>query len=243
MLNLFASEWTKLRTTASLWWTSGLLIFLPAVVTATMAAADTELAMAYVPLTVVMTVTLISLVIFTVQAAMTVTTEYRFGIPATTYRLTPARWTVGATKFVLYALIAAVLALATLVVSFTLGDAIAYNPADWTTNVATTRALWALPLTAAALVLMVQGLGWIVRNTAGAITLAFGLQFVVEGIIGIIPRVGDAVSPYLPFSNLYAFAFDVPTDHFTVWQSLGIFVAWAAVFWAIGIVLLEKRDV
>ncbi|WP_156784100.1 hypothetical protein [Corynebacterium timonense] len=110
MLNLFASEWTKLRTTASLWWTSGLIIAVPAAITAMMASADSEFGLVYVPLSVVMTVTLIAVVILTVQAAMTVTTEYRFGVPATTYRLTPTRWAVGATKLVLYALIAALLA-------------------------------------------------------------------------------------------------------------------------------------
>ena len=239
MLNLIYSEWTKLRTTASLWWTSGLLIVLPAALVSLIAAT----APIYAPLTVVMVAATIIFVILTVQAAMTVTTEYRFGIPATTYRLTPVRWQVAAAKLLLYAVLAALLTLICLAISFVLGDALADVPAGWSTNAVATRALWALPLAAAILVLFMQGLGWLVRNTAGTITLAFGMQFVVESIIGLIPRYGQDIAQYMPFSNLYAFAFDLPTGTFTTWQSLAVFATWAAVLWVAGVVLLEKRDV
>jgi len=242
MLNIVASEWTKLRTTASFWWTSGLMLAIPTILAAIFASADSENAFVYIPITVIMAVAMVTAVVITVQATMTVTTEYRFGIPATTYRISPVRWQVAVVKLGLYAVIAALLTFLALVLAFTLGDALAYHPANWTSNPATTRALWALPLGAAALTLFNQGIGWLVRNTAGAIVLAFGTQFVVEALVGLIPRVGEDVAKFMPFSNLYAFLFNMPTGTFTVWESLGVFAAWAAVLWIVGLVLLERRD-
>ncbi|WP_172812413.1 hypothetical protein [Corynebacterium timonense] len=126
--------------------------------------------------------------------------------------------------------------------SFTIGDALAFNAADWTNNPATTRALWALPLTAAVLVLMVQGLGWIVRNTAGAVTLAFGLQFVLERSSASSPASETRCRRTCPLPT----STPLPSTPLTLTSPCAVLRSvrrWAAALWVIGIVLLERRDV
>lgn len=240
MLNLVASEWTKLRSTASIYWTTGLIVAIAAGFAAVFAAPVGGM---YLPITVIMVVGMISAIIVTVQAAMVVTTEYRFGVQSTNFRLSPQRWQVALAKLLLYAVIAAAAVFVALAVAFALGDALAQVPANWTTNPATTRALWAVPLAMSVLVMFTQGVGWMVRNTAGAITLVFAFQFVAETVVGFIPRIGRDVVQYMPFTNLFAFMFNTPTQHHGLWASLGIVAAWAAAAWVIGIVLLHRRDV
>ena len=90
--------------------------------------------------------------------------------------------------------------------------------------------------------MLTQGVGWIVRNTAGTVTLVFAFQFVVETIVGFIPGIGRDIAQYLPFSNYYAFVTNAPAQHDNVWVSYGIFLAWAVVAWVAGVVLLHRRD-
>ncbi|MDY5785613.1 ABC transporter permease [Corynebacterium sp.] len=242
MLNTFTSEWTKLRTTPAFWWTSALVLGLPLVFAAAFGAMDTPESFSYIPLSVVMMVASCTTLIVTLQAIMTVTTEYRHGTHATTFRINPNRWQVAVAKLVLASLIGAVLTFVALVLAFTIGDALAFNPAHWTTNPATTRALWALPLAAVFVVMFSQGLGWIVRNTAGAVTLAFALQFVIEALVSFLPRIGQDLAEYMPFSNLYAFMLNTPRGGLDPWEALGVYAVWAVVVWIIGLVLLHTRD-
>ena len=94
MLNLFPAEWTKLRSTASFWWTSVLIIVFGAFYGALFGTASKLGGMPYAPLTVAATMALTTAIIVIVQASMTVTTEYRFGIPPTNFRVAPKRWQV-----------------------------------------------------------------------------------------------------------------------------------------------------
>ncbi len=240
MPNLFFSEWTKLRSTASFWWTSGLLVLIPVALAGLLASSVPY----FSAVPVVMLTAVTTSIIVTVQAAMAVTTDYRYGLPATTFRLTPVRWRVAAVKFLLYAAVAALLTCLALVVSYTLGGAVAGGGSvfGWASDPAATRALWALPLAAAGVALLSQGLGWLTRNTAGAITLVFALEFVLESVVGLLPKLGEHVARYTPFSNLYAFMFNAPAGGFTVAESFGVFLMWALGLWIAGLVVLELRD-
>lgn len=242
MLNLLQAEWTKLRSTASFWWITGLTIVLGAAYGALFGWTARLSSLPYIPLTVVATVALTSAIMQMVQQAMIVTTEYRFGIPATNFRLRPRRWQVATAKLLLGAVIAALASLLGLVLAFLLADALAPVPADWTSNPATQRALWALPVAMLLFSMFTQGLGWLIHNTAGTVVVGLGLMLVVESIIGIIPNIGEAVVKYLPFGNLIAFMTNQPVHGWSTGASLGIFAAWAVAMWAAGVATLVARD-
>ena len=242
MLNLFPAEWTKLRSTASFWWTAGLTLAFGAFFGALFGSASRVGGMPYAPMAVVATLALTAGIIVIVQASMTVTTEYRFGIPATNFRVAPNRWQVALVKLLLGAVLAALLALASLAIGFTIGDATATVGADWLHNTAVHRALWAVPLGMALITMFQQGIGWIVRQTAGAVVIGMGMMLPLETIIGIIPRFGADVAKYMPFGNLMAFMTNSPNGQWSLNASLGIFAVWAVALWVIGVILLEARD-
>ena len=114
-------------------------------------------------------------------------------------------------------------------------------PANWVSNTAARRALWAIPLGMALITLFQQGIGWITRNTAGAVVTGMGMMLLIESIVGFIPRYGADVAKFLPFGNLMAFMTNSPAN-WTLPVSLLIFAVWAVAAWIIGVVLLETRD-
>lgn len=242
MLNLFPAEWTKLRSTASFWWTSALIIVFGAFYGALFGTASKLGGMPYAPLTVAATMALTTAIIVIVQASMTVTTEYRFGIPPTNFRVAPKRWQVAVAKLVLGAALAALLTFFGLAVAFAIGDLTAPVPANWVSNTAARRALWAIPLGMALITLFQQGVGWIARNTSGAVVTGMGMMLLIESIVSFIPRYGADVAKFLPFGNLMAFMTNSPTQNWTLPVSLLIFAVWAVVAWIVGVVLLETRD-
>ena len=241
MLNLFPAEWTKLRSTASFWWNSALIIVFGAFFGALFGFASKLGGMPYAPLTVAATMALITAIVVIVQASMTVTTEYRFGIPPTNFRVAPKRWQVAVAKLVLGAVLAALATFLGLAVAFTVGDLTAPVPANWVSNTASRRALWAIPLGMALITLFQQGVGWITRNTSGAVVTGMGMMLLIESIVGFIPRYGADVAKFLPFGNLMAFMTNSPAN-WTLPVSLLIFAVWAVAAWIIGVMLLETRD-
>ena len=241
MLNLFPAEWTKLRSTASFWWNSALILVFGAFFGALFGFASKLGGMPYAPLTVAATMALITAIVVIVQASMTVTTEYRFGIPPTNFRVAPKRWQVAVAKLVLGAVLAALATFVGLAVAFTVGDLTAPVPANWVSNTASRRALWAIPLGMALITLFQQGVGWITRNTAGAVVTGMGMMLLIESIVGFIPRYGADVAKFLPFGNLMAFMTNSPAN-WTLPVSLLIFAVWAVAAWIVGVVLLETRD-
>ncbi len=249
MLNTMLSEWTKLRTTKSLWWTTGLAILLPVFFTGISAALDNPDYPFYGAAVAAQNFLALGLIPLMIQAAMVVTTEYRYNVNSINYAVTPRRWQVALAKLVVYGLLAALITLVTLVISYTVGDALAPNPIDWPSDIFAQRALWALPLLSFFVVLLVQGLGWIVRATAGVVVIVLALP-IVEMILGFIPKIGPKLQFIAPFQNMTIFALNTPApgpnpfggDPIGMWGSFGIVAVWAVVIYGIGLLLLERRD-
>ena len=118
MLNTLKSEWTKLHTTRSFWWTTFIFLFFVwgwAILNARLTQPaetpeDVELGMGIItPDGAVTFLFSLGLPVLMIQAIMIVTTEYRYGIPATNFRVAPRRWHVAVVKLVLGALLAALL--------------------------------------------------------------------------------------------------------------------------------------
>lgn len=242
MHNLIQAEWTKLRTTASFFWTTGITLVISALYGLLFGYASRTSGMPYAPLTVIASVATTIAIIVIVQAAMTVTTEYRYGIPATNFRVVAQRWQLAVAKVLLGAALAAVVTLIGLVIAFILGDLTASVPANWTTNPATQRALWAVPLGMALITMFTQGVGWLVRNTSGTIVACISMMLLVETIVGFIPRFGADVAKFLPFGNLTSFMVNQPNGHWGLGVSLLVFAVWAVGLWIAGLVALESRD-
>lgn len=244
------SEWTKLRTTSSFWWTSVLAFVFSIGSTILMAALDDPAFPTYGGAMAIAGFTTFGLMTLIIQSVMVVTTEYRFKVNSTNFALTPNRWQVALSKLLVYGLYAAVFSFVTILVCFIVGDLIAANPIEWTDNPFVTRSLWAIPLSTFLAVMFAQGIGWIVRATAGAIAIYLGWQLVLEPSLALIPRIGRDIQTYAPFTNLTSFMqnFQNPgvepgvSEPLSLWASFGLFAVWAVVLYIIGVMLLERRD-
>ena len=89
-------------------------------------------------------------------------------------------------------------------------------------------------------------IGGIIRHTAGAITTAIGVVFVLPILSGLLPSSwGAHVNGYLPEQAGTLIGQAHPTGSGNVlsaWEGFGVFCLWAAVLLAIAAYLLQKRD-
>lgn len=244
--NTLASEWIKLRSTKSFWWTSALFLVFSVGMAALM-GAFTEGA----PLTAdsaAIGIYMFGFIVIAVQAVMVVTTEYRHRYQSVTYLATPKRWTVAVAKLLLYAVIGMVLTAVTVVLAYLVAGwlaspdvAEAYEPFASESG---QRILWVYPVMAGLMILFAQGIALLLRQTAGAVTLVLMWYLALEGVLAMLPRVGEHINNYAPFVNLNAFAtnMEVPDVAWGVAGSGIYFGIWAVVIWVLGVFFLQKRD-
>lgn len=251
-LNTVHSEWTKLRTTKSFWWTTVLIFLIVTGWTLLNSLNAGEAVLGISPLqerSLGSIILLMGMPIIMIQAAMVVTTEYRYKTQSQTFMANPQRWTVACAKLLLYGVIAAIIAFLSLVYIFVL--------ADMTTNESAAEAfqpfasedgkhmLWAFPVAAFGAVVFVQGLGLLLRQTAGTVAISLILYMGLENLVRLLPVVGDKVIHFMPFTAFQNWALGY-VDENAPWSSVGfealVFFCWAAVLWILGVIVLENRD-
>jgi ABC-2 type transport system permease protein len=197
-MTLLAVERIKLFTTRSPWWCA--LIAL--VTTIGFAAIIVGNADGEFPVTVSSTEFgyTFGLAVIMVLAALSVTTEYRFGTMRTTFQAVPHRGSVLLAKTGVVAALALVIGEIAGFGSWGLGKLIAPNAdlalnstADWI-NVAGIGPVYAL----AAVIAVAVGL--LIRHSAGAISLLLIYNLAVESLVQLIPGVGDDIHRWMPFN-------------------------------------------
>jgi ABC-2 type transport system permease protein len=191
--------------------------------------------------------------IYMVLAALSITTEYRFGTIRNTFLAAPRRISVLFAKTLLLALIGAVVGIVVALAAFYLAKALATAPLvpleltsaeDWR------QVIGYGPLFAIAGVIAVA-VGAIVRQSAGAVAILLLWPLLLESLFTLIPTVGEKVGPWLPFTASKQWVsptssigdlFQSSTSGPTPVQGLLVFAAWGLGLWIIAAVLLQKRD-
>ena len=250
-LNTLAAEFTKLRTTASFWWTTVLFVAVglgwAALTGSTTLEADGGFPTLWAS-SVVAAVYLIGFPVLMIQSIMLVTTEYRYNLQSTTYLATPRRWTVALAKLLLYAAFAAALTFLVVLAGFFLARSLAPESAavmfDPLRDAAANGILWVHPAAAAMVVMISQGVALLLRQTAGSVALMLIWFMGLEQIFRVVPRIGQDVVGYLPFENLNAFVNDFSLEGvpWGVNGSGAFFLVWAVAAWGAGVAVLQRRD-
>ncbi|MFD1815212.1 ABC transporter permease, partial [Rhodococcus gannanensis] len=166
-----------------------------------------------------------------ILAALAVTSEYRFGIIRTTFQAVPKRDTV---LFAKAGLIGVFGALLTFVLTFG-AYAIAKATAGAEAGVRLTldggdawRAFYGVPIYALLCVALAVGVGSLVRQSAGAITLLLLWPLLIESLFGLFGSFGRETQPFLPFANANHFLGSDQGSidfHWGPWGSLVYFIA------------------
>lgn len=204
----------------------------------------------------------LGMMVFLVLAALSVTTEYRFGTIRTTFLAAPNRTRVFLAKTIVVMVLGAAIALVSSFAAFFLTKWLAANPAS--PLELTTGAQWRYVLGSAVIYpiagVIAIAVGALIRQSAGAISILLVWGMLLEGLITIIPRFGPNVGPWLPFTAGATFTTD--TEAFedlaagsggpgmdmigsggpSPLEGLAVFGATAIVLWLLAAVVLNRRD-
>lgn len=248
-LSSLRAEALKLFSTRSIWWTSG-IFFLVVFASSLLATVGSEAPMASMiymidPRMVLYALPLVGYPILAIQAIMVVTTEYRYHVQQATYTAVPQRWVVVASKFLLYGVFAAVLTFLTALLSVAVAHARVPFPeyAFKLSDPAVWELLGQYALGAAAVVLFAQGIGLLIRHTAGAVGLFLAWILAGEQILSFIPKIGSTLANWMPFNHLSNFLNrGAVLQDFGSWTSGGYFLLCAAVLYLAGMVVVYRRD-
>lgn len=186
----------------------------------------------------------LGLIIIVIMATMVVTTEYSAKLSQVTFAATPARITVALAKLLLCAIWAAAVTFIGCVVSLYLFNLFSGATIHPFTDSDARFTLGAEVLSAVLYVWFAMAIAWIVRRTAGAISLSIIWITVAENLVGLIPRWGEKIQHFLPFSNLSAFVKREDLTHAPWgWEAGAAYFALVVfVIFAVGMVLLQRRD-
>lgn len=272
------SEWTKLRSVRSTWISLVVIVVagigLSALVSnveagrwATLGVADRA---QFDPVRFSQTGEFISQFVVGVLGALIVTSEYATGSIRTTLATVPRRTTVLAAKGVVIAAVIFVVTEVTAFISFFVGQAVlsahggrtlgagstivtqvrsAAIPVVSITDAGAARAVFLCGIYLTLLTLIAFGFGFILRHTAGAISVFVGVLLVLPLIIQVLPSsIADPIEKFLP-SNL-GLAMIVVTTRRTdfagvlmaPWAAAGTLVVYSVVVVAAGAWLLVRRD-
>lgn len=249
-MSLLNVERIKLTSTRSPWWCAAVAIVLSvglgAILAATYSAEVAGVPAGVIPplsSSYVQAGSSIGLFVVMVMAALTVTSEYRFGVIRTTFQAEPRRSRVLLAKAALVALVVLVLGELIAFATFGMGSLLAGESGISLSTAQDVRVTAGVGLAYAAVAVLAVAVGALIRQSAGAVVVLLLFPLLIENLVGIIPTVGDDIYQWLPFVNLNNFL-GQGTGPITLspWGSLAYFVAIVAAVMAVALVVVNRRD-
>ena len=255
---LLASEWTKIRSVRSTVWT--LLLFV--VISIGLGALFTWLTVAnwngpraaprdarviLDPVGFILGAGLgLGQLTLCVLGVLVISTEYSTGVIRASLLAVPRRLKMLTAKSVVFAALLLVVAEIVVFGSFFLGAAILHSHVPVAlSDHNVTRAVVGSGLYLTVLGLFSLAIGAIIRHTAGAITTAIGVVFVLPILSGLLPGSwGAHINGYLPEQAGVLIGQSQPAagDVLSAWEGFGVFCLWTAVLLALAGYLLQRRD-
>jgi len=247
------SEFTKIKSTRSTYWTLLALVVVCAgigalacyaaashasqVDRATFDATQQSLSGLYV-----------GQLIMAVLGALTITSEYTTGMIRTTLAVQPRRGVVFAAKAAVFAVVSLVTGLVTCFASFFLGQALlsGHHLSVTLGDPNVLRAVIGGGLFLAACGMLAYGLGAILRHTAAAITAAVGLLFVLSALVTFLPHTWqnhvDKWMPAIAGSQIWTTKASTGAHLFSAWPGFAVLAGYAVVAIIAGLVCFRTRD-
>jgi ABC-2 type transport system permease protein len=253
MRGALRSEFTKIRSTRSTYWTLLALIVVTvgfgALASWGAASHAKGLGPGFDPTQRSLGGLYVGQLIIAVLGALAITSEYSTQMIGTSLTAMPRRGTIFAAKAVVFGVVALVTGLVTSFGAFFLGQALMsgqhINATLGQPQVLRAVIGGALFLTVCGL--LAFGLGMLLRHTAGAISAAIGLLFVLSILVNFLPQSWQAnVDKWMPAiagSQVWAVRVSAgDTPQFSAWTGLAVFAGYAAVAMIAGLIVFRRRD-
>ena len=251
------SEFTKIRSVRSTWWTLLVLlavsIGIGAAISAGTAASwshTSQADRATFDATQASIAGLLFLgqLVIVVLGAIVLTSEYSTGMIRTSLTAMPRRVTIYAAKVTVFAAVALVVTMMAAFVAFFLGQTLLASTHESATlsqpNVL--RAIIGTALYVTLCGLFAFAAGAIMRHTAAAITSVIGLLFVIPILANLLPSSWfQDLERWLPDAAGRAISATVggQDQHlFSPWSQFAVFAVYTAILLVVGAVLFRKRD-
>ena len=246
------SEFTKIRSTRSTYWTLLALVVVTVGIGAIASyGTASHAAQVYRPSFDATQLSLgglyVGQLVIAVLGALTITSEYSTRMIGTSLAVQPRRGTLFAAKAVVFGVVSLATGLVASFGSFFLGQALLsghhLNVTLSQPNVLRAVIGGALFLTACGM--LAYGLGAILRHTAGAITAAIGLLFVLSILVNFLPGTWqDHVSKWMPaIAGSQVWVTKASSEvQFSAWPGFAVLAGYAVVAITAGLVLFRTRD-
>lgn len=248
--HVLRSEWIKLWSVRSTWWTMLALVVLGAGLTTLicwgnaewLASTDADEA----PGSFITWGMMIAQVCAVIVGVLTVTSEYGTGMIRTTLAATPSRGRVMAAKAIVVAALLLVVGTATALLGYLGGNwFLEQEGIGLSMDGDVLRSMYGSGLFLAGLGLFSLAVGFLVRHTAAAISIVLALVFVVGNMVILVPGdFGIFLERVMPGNAGGTLASPVPfnPDMLAPWPSFGIFAAETAALLGLAWHLLRRRD-
>jgi len=253
------SEFTKIRSVRSTYWTLLMLVLASVAWSVAFCAGEAARWAHMAPAdragfdptqASVLGLALLGQLVIAVLGALAITSEYSTGMIRTSLTVMPRRGVLYGAKAAVFAAVTLVIAFPASFISFFIGQRLLASTHTGATlsQPNALRAVIATALYVTLCGLFAFGLGAILRNTAGAITAAYGFLFLVPQLAKALPNTWYAdVVRWLPGGDVIAEITStarqqINVNLFSPWGELAVFAVYTAVLLIAGAVLFRHRD-
>jgi hypothetical protein len=256
-LDVMRSEWTKIRTVRSTFWTLvaavvamvGIAVIASEVVVHQWSTFSADDKVAFSSIEVALAGAFFAQLAVGVLGVLVITTEYGTGMIRATFAAVPQRRMVLGAKALVFFLVTLVVGLVSSFIAFFTSELIlgTYSGAKLNASITDPGALRAV--LGAGVFLALMGLlgmavGAVLRRSAGAITALFGLVFFLPGLMELLPHsIKDNVNKFLPSNAGSAIYRQIPgPDVLSPGMGMLVLCAYALGALAIAAVIVQRRD-
>jgi ABC-2 type transport system permease protein len=179
-----------------------------------------------------------------VLGVLLITGEYATGMIRATLSATPRRLPVLRAKIAVFAVMTFVVTTAAAFIAFFVGQALLHSHGTTIGAPHALRAVLGVGLYLTVVGVLALSLGFVVRSTAGAIASVFGILLVLPALGHVLPSNWQMhLLPYLP-SNAGGALYSLHPDPGTLspWTGFAVMCAWAAAAVLAAAVVLRRRD-
>lgn len=243
--HLLRSEWIKVTSLRSTWWSLAIAVVLSVGISSMIAAASASFPGGYPAVSAILSPTQFTMLVAGILGAIVITGEYSTGMIRSTLTAAPRRGAVLAAKAVVVAVLMAVTTIITYAIAILVTAPLLASGIDWSAPDESIVPLAFGVLSMVAFTLLGLGIGFIVRNGAGAIAITVGVLFVLPIVFSLFSLAGDGwrwlvdLTKYLPMNAAAQLTSPGNTD---ILPSLIALLAWVLVPLAGGWLLLRTRD-
>jgi ABC-type transport system involved in multi-copper enzyme maturation permease subunit len=252
--DVLRSEWTKLRSVRSTYWSllaaAASVVGLSALICSlyvnrynSLSAVDRA---EFNPTSFSLSGIFLAQLAIGVLGVLVITSEFSTGMIRSTFVAVPQRRVVLAAKATTFTAVTVVVGLVSSFAAFSLGQAIlsGRHIEAHIGQPGVLRSIIGAGLYLAVLGLLSLGIGAIIRHSAGAMAALFGLLFVLPGVVSVLPSSWvNTIGPYLPSSAGQAIFETAPGIHLlSPWTGFLVFCLYAAVALGVAAVTLVRRD-